>query len=512
MKRVKILVGLLFLATATVGCSDFLSEVPDNRTQIDTPKKVAELLVSAYPDATHGEFAEQMSDNTVDTGIINLTKTQSAQNYLWEVGTEESYDSSHRFWMETYSAIASANTALQALEGMEKEYANKPSQQGLKHLRAEALLTRAYNHFMLVSLWAKSYDPTTAENDMGIPYITSVEDKLLKEYKRNSVAEVYKLIEQDLLEGLQGIKGVSYDGAGVTKYHFNEVSAKAFAARFFLFKGDFAKVAEYSSNLGTVPSGKLRDVASRTGLDRVLNSKLYASSELDTNLLIQSAHSRRGRETGGDRYTYTSNYANREGGLFSASTNAVGGNWNYPNTQFSLNDRFYVHKFNELFKVTNFTSMIGQPYTNFVLFSNDMLFIDRLEAFIMLDRLDEALEMYNYLVLSRTILPKGKTPEDFMGIIEYSDIEALYPYKMDKFKTFNQISEKQSVMLAALVDMRRREGYQEGYRWFDIRRFNLEVKHNVVGGADVTLNKADVKYQLQIPQIAINRGITANPR
>ncbi|XLL74012.1 RagB/SusD family nutrient uptake outer membrane protein, partial [Myroides odoratimimus] len=39
-------------------------------------------------------------------------------------------------------------------------------------MRAEALLARAYNHFMLVNLWAKHYNPATAESDLGIPYVT----------------------------------------------------------------------------------------------------------------------------------------------------------------------------------------------------------------------------------------------------------------------------------------------------------------------------------------------------
>ena len=35
----------------STACNDFLDEVPDNRTVIDTPEAVSELLVSAYPDA-----------------------------------------------------------------------------------------------------------------------------------------------------------------------------------------------------------------------------------------------------------------------------------------------------------------------------------------------------------------------------------------------------------------------------------------------------------------------------
>lgn len=52
----------------STACNDFLDEVPDNRTVIDTPEAVSELLVSAYPDANCVFFTESMSDNVTDRG------------------------------------------------------------------------------------------------------------------------------------------------------------------------------------------------------------------------------------------------------------------------------------------------------------------------------------------------------------------------------------------------------------------------------------------------------------
>lgn len=67
MKKLKIIPALLLLITLS-SCDNFLSEVPDNRTQIDTPEKISELLVNAYPDACYMEFAETMTDNVFDSG------------------------------------------------------------------------------------------------------------------------------------------------------------------------------------------------------------------------------------------------------------------------------------------------------------------------------------------------------------------------------------------------------------------------------------------------------------
>ncbi|MGL4583391.1 MAG: RagB/SusD family nutrient uptake outer membrane protein [Flavobacterium sp.] len=517
MKRVKILVGLLFLATATVGCSDFLSEAPDNRTQIDTPKKVGELLVGAYPEGSHVEFAEQMSDNVVDNGKLDLTTLQSEQNFTWAVSTEDNADSPKKFWMASYAAIASANKALEALEGMQKEYANKPLKVGLKQLRAEALLARAYNHFMLVNLWAKSYDATTAESDLGVPYVTTVEDVLKKDYKRNSVAEVYKLIEQDLLEGLEGIKGATYESPSIAKYHFTEASAKAFATRFYLFKGDYAKAIEYSNDLGNLPINKLRNVVRSAAWDTAKNEREFAKTEYETNLLVVTSYSRKGRTNHTSRFVLTSGAATRGNGLFSEASHPFKADWIYRTANYTLNDAYYVPKFYEHFKITDFTNMTGFTYVPFVLFSNDMLYLDRIEAFIMQNRVEEAFGMYEYFMWTRTKLadfglPADTAPELLLGALRFSQLEEMFPYQAGKFTTSIAISEKQTIMLEALTEMRRRDGYEEGYRWFDIRRFKLEVIHQVVGGAQLVLKKGDLRYQLQVPQVAIDNGITPNPR
>ena len=40
------------LCLGITSCSDFLDEMPDNRTELNTDQKIAKLLVSAYPDVS----------------------------------------------------------------------------------------------------------------------------------------------------------------------------------------------------------------------------------------------------------------------------------------------------------------------------------------------------------------------------------------------------------------------------------------------------------------------------
>ena len=103
--------------------------------------------------------------------------------------------------------------------------------QSLSAQRGEALLCRAYNHFVLATTFCKAYS-TNADKDLGIPYIKEPETSVNPQYSRGTVAEVYQNIAADLEEGLPLIDDNIYSRV---KYHFNKKAAYAFAARFYLY-------------------------------------------------------------------------------------------------------------------------------------------------------------------------------------------------------------------------------------------------------------------------------------
>ncbi|WP_459640986.1 RagB/SusD family nutrient uptake outer membrane protein, partial [Flavobacterium sp. CGRL2] len=114
MKNIKIALSLLLVVSLS-SCDEFLSETPDNRTQIDTADKISELLVNAYPNGgTYMDFAETMTDNVGD-GQLAETLPKNEQNYNWEMQNETNVDTQANYWDACYRAIAHANKALQAV-------------------------------------------------------------------------------------------------------------------------------------------------------------------------------------------------------------------------------------------------------------------------------------------------------------------------------------------------------------------------------------------------------------
>jgi hypothetical protein len=74
-KKIILILPLL----ALVSCEDFLSKEPDStRAIINTPKKVSQLLTTAYPQAGYVVFSEGMSDNVADKGARARTTRQTA--------------------------------------------------------------------------------------------------------------------------------------------------------------------------------------------------------------------------------------------------------------------------------------------------------------------------------------------------------------------------------------------------------------------------------------------------
>ena len=140
---------------------------------------------------------EWMSDN-VGADPKNIQRSEMTQAYNWQDVEQEGQDTPSFYWSGNYKAIAHANQALEALEEVKE---NNPGYKDA--IRGEALACRAFAHFMLVSTFAKSYDPATAASDKGIVIMTKPEENLLATYERSSVQEVYDFVEKDLLEAIE---------------------------------------------------------------------------------------------------------------------------------------------------------------------------------------------------------------------------------------------------------------------------------------------------------------------
>lgn len=491
MKKVKIILGLLAFVSLQ-GCSDFLSETPDNRTELNSPEKISELLVNAYPQTNYMYFTEMMTDNVGDSKRTDHTELDNT-NYFKFVDHELSdYDSPAWYWTSAYEAIAHANQALDAIEKM-----GNPA--NLAPLRGEALLARAYAHFMLISIFSEAYDPATADSKLGVPYMKDVEVNLLVNYKRNTLAEVISLIEEDILEGLP-IVGNKYKQP---KFHFTPNAGKAFAAKFYTYIGNWDKVLEYSESLGDAPAKKLRDLNDYSELSFPAQEIKYPSKEESTNLLIGTGPSIHGRNVGRKRFGMT----NATTSVFRGS-NPFSKEWAYTFVGYNGFGISFPTKFNEYFKYSNASAGIGQPFHAFVLLSNDDLYLNRIEAVVMKGDFDRAARMLAFFAKHKT---KEATDAD-LPKLTVAKIMSTYP-NGSEYQPYYTLTSQQQSFVKAVAEYRRREFASEGARFFDIKRFNLEVTHKtLVENETFILEKHDLRKAIQLPKAVFQYGVEPNPR
>lgn len=489
------IIALAGLTVTTAGCKKYLEQTPDQRTQLNSTEKVAQLLVSAYPKADHLSFTEKLSDNSEDKGPRTDYFSAGSANSIWAAAyfwrdldnTGDETGSVDSYWSACYLAIASANTALQYMD-------KHPNDATLKPYRGEALVARAYAHFMLVTLFAKNYQIGGANSSEGIPYVTTPETVVQGKYKRETVAITYEKIEKDLTEGFVLLKNSAYK---VPKYHFTIEAASAFAARFYLYKGNYAKVTEYA---GKVLSTDAQIVANlrpwnTTYYNLVLEAftKRFTESSVNSNLLLGESSSVAAR-TFYDRYglgeTIMDNVLDGE--------NISGGRYAY--RQFNRAPYYSILKFQELFFETTIGSGVGQPYIMMPLFTTDELLMNRAEAYASSNQYDLALRDIN-LFLSTRILSYSATANQVT---------------LAKIADYYDTADPKAGLIQTILDLKRAEFIEEGIRWFDLVRHNLTVTHLIldVNGKKsyVELKPDDPRRLLQLPKPVERAGLALNPR
>ena len=104
--KMKKYISLLLLAVSCllVGCNDFLDKSPDSDldVNIDSEKKVAELLTGAYPEASYIPFLEPRTDNVEERTNGVHTRLNEAM-FFWEDYDQEDLDTPLNYWNACYT-------------------------------------------------------------------------------------------------------------------------------------------------------------------------------------------------------------------------------------------------------------------------------------------------------------------------------------------------------------------------------------------------------------------------
>ena len=523
LRKFKIVAAMLTLVGFTA-CDNFLNVLPDQRVVLDSRDKIHRLLASAYPDASHWMLAEFASDNTDMNGgefqRFDPLGNLEDDAFFWRVPNHLAQDSPHILWNSLYSAIAASNHALEAIELLE----SRGYHYCLNHQRGEALITRAYGHFLLVNLFSQHFSPIHSNTDLGIPFIDAPERTVNPQYDRRTVAYVYARIEQDILAGINLLDDTQLT---VAAYRFNRQAAAAFAARFFLFKGDWERVDYFATR--ALEGRSLRNWEAAAAENNVTargNNFIYARDQ--ANLLLRPTHSHWSIVHGpfgvGNQFSHNSRISRTE-------TNHSAGPWGNSDAVFFYRaftygiviPNYIMVKFTQFFEFTDAIAGIGFRRLVHADFTTDETLLMRAEARAMMGEFDAAVADIN-IFLSAFARPAGRNLT-LQRIVEfYSGLDYYTPYiptpKKELNPDFDLQPGTQTYLIHCILHLRRILTMHEGLRWFDVKRWGIQIYRREITGGGAALRTVvldvlpprDPRRAFQIPDAVIGAGLVPNPR
>ncbi|SHG90379.1 RagB/SusD family nutrient uptake outer membrane protein [Flagellimonas flava] len=221
MRKIMILAILIVLSSA---CSDFLEEEPKDFLSPDnfpnTQNDVIQLIGGVQTRFGRNDYYDRDLWDVVGYGADHVTSRFLPGNIRGDMEHYTFLTDNPRIlslWETNYFGINAMNQILQALEGRDEGW--------IPGYRGAALSFRALFYFHLVQLFGDLPIVTEPISDLGSGL----------EVGRSPVAEVYALIENDLLEAESLLEGVDFGRPGLPTVGF----AKTLLANVYLTMAGF---------------------------------------------------------------------------------------------------------------------------------------------------------------------------------------------------------------------------------------------------------------------------------
>lgn len=420
------------------------------------PHKTSEfraLLTTGYYTYPFGNARTYTCLLSDEVGIFDASAFWNASdavpfgyNYTWQYGSQmEEYP-----YQYFYKSIFHANAVIENIRDADVDDADEPMEQIL----GEAYALRAYNHFELVNLYGKPYNPDTAETDRGI--VLSDHIDIEQKYRPTTVAAAYRLILGDITEA-ERLMSLEKQPDETRNYRFSLNAVRAFKARVLLYMQQWQEA--YDTAAALIPKYELLDLNTVTEESALP----WQAASCETILAMDRPFS----GSGGDL---------RNACVLAESILALFD---------EANDcrRNYLQEINS-YDQSGTSSLLGYGVKRS---SSDRTSIRASELYLI------AAEAGSYL------------PSELDAARQYLlDLQAkrLKPEAMEAQQTKIEALNAEELR-AEVADERAREFLLEGHRWFDLRRTTRPAITKTYDGSTYTLNANDSRYTLPFPQSAI---------
>jgi hypothetical protein len=460
MKHTILLLTLFTLIFSS--CEDFLEERSHDRIIPKSAKDYSEMLYGEAYLKEHDEFVKYIELMTDDVKDVYVTSNTDVRADGWGYYTWQQDPQSRRngtvfidnTWANFYKSILACNITINDINlgKVEGELAD------IQDVKAEAHFLRAWYYLTLVNLFGEPYDAATADKALGVP-INNLTEANDTKFNRSSLKDCYTHIENDILESIRLFKASQKNK---TFFRANINAAYLLASRTFLYEQKWEKAKLYADSTLRKKPALLQFTSNRRNwwygkYGRVIKKK-------NPEILFTYADG---------SLTF---YPEGATGYFKQSDELL-------NMYSDDDNRKYAFFCNKYSWLTNYMPLkYGDPSVTGAYgfaFRSVEAYLNRAEALTHIDgKFSEAIE----------------------------DINTIRKFRYAKGKVDNASATSAQDALDIVKKERRLELCFEGFRWFDLRRWDRpRIEHfyttsNVMGaGETFVLEENDPAYTLPLP-------------
>ncbi|SDC10047.1 RagB/SusD family nutrient uptake outer membrane protein [Pedobacter soli] len=230
-KKIALIVLLSVLAFS--GCKKYTDLTPRGSLVVETAQDYYELV--SFPNRAYimTNFQYLVDDMWLkESNFIGITPNINTVHFSFNENVDRvSLIQSSNFYDRAYLYINRWNTIISLVD------ASKGDDNVKALAKAEAKVLRAFDHFLLVNVYAKAYNAATAATDGGICIMDKYD--LEAQPVKSSVAEVYNFIQKDIDDALPYLQAQPLD-----PYHPSLAFAWALKAKVHLFKKEIAQAKQ----------------------------------------------------------------------------------------------------------------------------------------------------------------------------------------------------------------------------------------------------------------------------
>ncbi len=487
MNKIKYIFTLVVISLGILSC-DLNREPADKVPTKKAIRSIADCQVAMNGIYSHFKSSSYYARNFTIVPDLLTDEVHSVSGYsnaymdihTWKFTSKNSEITG--FWSIMYSTIANSNFLLEKMEDVKYTASQKATYDNIK---GSAYLARAIAYFDLVRLFGKTYDVTTAGQELGVPVVTKFE---ITKPARNTVQEVYDQILKDANEAKKLITGTKVDkGTDLDSKYFTKTLVDAFLARVYLTMQDWENAKKHATEVIGNSAYTLVDGSDFTNI---------WTNDKGKEIIWKVALTTNDAANGTLGYRYINDAQGLPGPDYIPSEQMV--------NLYDTKDIRATAYFKEMATRYNWTGKLISKYPTNPKFASVVngnganmakvyrlpeMYLIQAEANFNLGNEAEALKAYNTLRSHR--------------ITGYAD-EAL----------------SGTVLKQAIKAERLRELAYEGHRWFDLKRWKQGFKrtpqdhtNNIVGHNTLEVTPDNYRWLLPIPEAEINanKNIVNNP-